>query len=164
MMGCSTIDMPKGTRAGYSSARFMKVKEYPAGVSSNKALNQKVQRAIAAEMEKAGISITAAKADLIVAYMLLKQDNVSTTSIDNYYGYGDDSKEISRKVHKKIEKGGQRESFDRGAIVIDLIDARKNKLVYRSYAVRDVLEDVSAQTRNKRIQEAVQEALADFFK
>ena len=165
LIGCSTISMPKGTSKGYSSARFVRVKESPMrGVSNNKALNQKLKQVIAAEMRRNGIDVAASGGDLVIAFMLMKQNNASTASINHYYGYSDDSEKISEKVHKKIAKDGGRELFERGAIIIDLIDAKSSKLIYRNYAVRDVLGKVSAQERNKRIQSAVTEALADFFK
>jgi len=56
------------------------------------------------------------------------------------------------------------DDFLRGAIVIDVLDARTNKLVFRNYAVRPVTVGVDTATRQARINSAVSQALAPFFK
>ena len=58
----------------------------------------------------------------------------------------------------------QRPDFFRQAgVVVDVIDSRTNKLVYRNFAKGDVVMNVSATTRAARIDAAVGEALAPFF-
>ncbi len=48
-------------------------------------------------------------------------------------------------------------------IVIDVIDARTNKLVYRNHATGDVVRGISESTRAARIDAAVAQAPGPFF-
>ena len=56
------------------------------------------------------------------------------------------------------------DEFEAGAIVIDILDAKDNQLIYRHFAKRDLLEGADTATRNARINEAVAEALEPFFR
>jgi hypothetical protein len=47
--------------------------------------------------------------------------------------------------------------------VIDVIDSRTNKLVYRNYAVGDVVRGATDSVRTSRIDAAVAEAIGPFF-
>jgi len=63
-----------------------------------------------------------------------------------------------------VLKKSRPDAFDDGAIVIDLLDARMNKLVYRNYAKKAVAAGISDAARQARINSTVAEALAPFFK
>ena len=54
--------------------------------------------------------------------------------------------------------------FQRAGIVVDVIDSGSNKLVFRNYSTGDVVRGVSDGTRAARIDAAVAQALAPFFK
>jgi hypothetical protein len=54
--------------------------------------------------------------------------------------------------------------FLRGAIVIDVLAARTNKLVFRNYAVRPITGGGDAAMRQARIDSTVSQALAPLFK
>ncbi|MEI6071511.1 MAG: DUF4136 domain-containing protein [Verrucomicrobiae bacterium] len=104
-------------------------------------------------------------ADLIIAYMLLRQENVSTTGNQDYFGYGRDAIAIMEEAHKRgVLKKSRPDAFDDGAIVIDLLDARTNKLIYRNYAKKAVAVGISDSARQARINSTVAEALTPFFR
>ena len=48
--------------------------------------------------------------------------------------------------------------------MIDVIDARTNKLVYRNYYKSDIAQGTSDAVRSQRINAGVAQALAPFFK
>ena len=166
---CSTIDMPKGSSREYSSARFIRVnpasKLHAAAPSKNKKVNAMIQEAITAQFEHNGLRMTENDADLIIGYLLIRQDNVSTAMVNDHFGYSRDSDKIINRAHELdvIVKGGRTEAFEVGAIVIDLIDAKTNELVYRNYAKRDIVNNISDDAREERITGAVSEALSAFF-
>lgn len=166
LCGCSSIDMPSGTSKGYSSARFIQPKPQPfAAADPSAELNLRIQQSIAKEFEAHGLAVAAGDADLVIAYLVILQDNVMTTRLDDYYGYGQDAADIMDEAHKRgVVQNSRREAFARGAIVIDLVDAKSGRLVYRDYAVRDVWANVSEEDRQARIEEAVRQALAGFFR
>jgi hypothetical protein len=165
LAGCSSVPMPKGNSKGYSSVRFINEKKSALFYESDrsKEVNQQLQQAIAAQFEEKGMDVVEKGGDLIVAYLVIIQDNVSTTSINKHFGYRDSDKMVD-KVHKRGTRGRYPEYVKRGAIVIDLLDAKTYKLVYRDYAVRGVNSSLPEEERRTKINEAVEETLASFFK
>lgn len=165
--GCSSVPMPKGTSKGYSTIRFINPKQAIEVDETERALaaNRMIHEAITAQMEDHGLRVVQQDdVDLVVAYLLIVQDNVSTTSINQYFGSRDDASDIADKAHTKGLSGKQMERFKRGALVIDLIDAKTLKLVYRDYTVRGISSRDPDEVRQKKINEAVAEALQKFFK
>ena len=164
---CSTVDMPKGKSKGYSTFRFVDTSksERPFFVESSTPVNGMVENAITSEFINNGLALAENETDMIIGYLLIIQNNVTTKMIDNYFGYGRSSDDIGQLAHKKgVIKGKNPDNFRAGAIVIDLIDAETNDLVYRHYARRDMIENITDEKRQQRINEAVAEALAPFFR
>jgi hypothetical protein len=56
------------------------------------------------------------------------------------------------------------ESVQKRALVIDLIDAKTYKLVYRNYALSGMLSHLSEQERQEHIDTGVAQTLQQFFK
>ena len=165
-----TIEKAKGTSRGYQSARFVETKRPDRAASAtaledDPAFNAAVKSAIAREFDAHKVPVTGGSADLIIAYMLIRQNSVATTMNNDYFGNGRNPMAILEEAHKRgVIKNTRPDDFLRGAIVIDVLDARTNKLVFRNYAVRPVTAGVDAATRQARINSAVSQALAPFFK
>ncbi len=164
MAGCSSVPMPKGNSKGYSSVRFISEKKSAEFYESDrsKEVNQLLQKAITSEFEKHGMAVDAG-ADLIIAYLIIIQDNVSTVAIDKHFGYRDTT-EMLDMVHERGTGGRNPEYVQKGAVVIDLINAEKNKLIYRNYAVRGTAPGLSGEALQARLAEVAEETLAAFFK
>lgn len=165
-----TVEKARGTSRGYQSARFVETKR-PDRVASATALeddpafNAAVKSAIAREFDAHKVPVTGGSADLIIAYMLIRQNSVATTMNNDYFGNGRNPMAILEEAHTRgVVKNTRPDDFLRGAIVIDVLDARTNKLVFRNHAVRPVVTGVDAATRQARINSAVSEAIAPFFK
>lgn len=165
---CSTgVDMPKGTSKGYHSARIIKRDPQGAAVAegTEKQVHGMIQKSIAKQFTSRGMAYGNGNSDLVVAYMVIYQEPGMTASYDQYFGYGRDSGKISDLAHTRGALENKRPDFFRQAgVVIDVIDSRTNKLVYRSIAKGDVIKGASAGTRAARIDAAVAQALAPFFK
>ena len=143
---CSTIELPKGTSKGYSSVSFVRTDSasIPDFVEGAIGVNTMIQDAITSEFRINGFTIGQDNADLIVAYLLIIQDNVSTTMIDTHFGYGRSAGKIMDEAHKRgVIEAKRPDKFKAGAIVIDLVDAKTNELVYRDYAKRDLIKNIS---------------------
>ncbi|MFT4548981.1 MAG: hypothetical protein ACI8XO_000635 [Verrucomicrobiales bacterium] len=164
---CSSIDKPKGNSKGFQSARFVKTTSTttPQGLEDTPAVNKIVQDAITSEFSKRGMTVGDAGADVIIAYMLIRQDTSATTMNPDHFGYGRDAEAILERAHERgtIENKSP-DAFEAGAIVIDILDARSNELVFRNFAKRSVIEGISEEAREQRIASAVAEAMAPFFK
>ncbi|MDG2123974.1 MAG: DUF4136 domain-containing protein [Verrucomicrobiales bacterium] len=166
--GCNSIDMPSGSSKGYSSARLVN----PAGakyvgeaIEDTPEVADAVRAAIEANFNANGFSFGSSDSQLVVAFMLIRQDLVTTATNSDYFGVGRDADEILEEAHKRGVIDSQRfESFEAGAIVIDVLDAKSNKLIYRDFAKRDIDPSATAGQRKQRINQAVASALAKFFR
>lgn len=158
--------MPKGSSKGYDSARL--VRRAPGTSTTDateKQVHSQIQSAIKSQFSTRGLSYNKPDADLVVGYMVLYQDSAMTTSYDDYFGYGRDAGKILEEAHKRGVIDGKRpDYFERAGLIVDVIDARTNKLVYRNAWVGDLVSGLSSSQRRARVNNAVNEALAPFFK
>jgi hypothetical protein len=171
LVACApTVEKAKGTSRGYQSARFVETSRSdrtasPAALENDPEFNAAVRRAIIREFAANGIPVISGPADLIIAYMLLRQNSVATTMNSDYFGRGRNPMAILDEAHARgVVKNSSPDDFLRGAILIDVLDARTNKLVFRNHAVRPVLAGADSATREARINAAVTQAIAPFFK
>jgi len=163
----STIEQPKGTSKGYSSARLVKTEGRVTtnDIEDSPLVHKMVQKTIAAEFQSNGIAFGASNAELVVAYMLIRQDSAMTTMNKDYFGNGRDPNAIMDAAHKKgVLENKRPDEFEDGAIVIDILDARTNELIYRNFTKGGVAHNISTGHRLSRVSAAVNATLADFFK
>ncbi len=170
LCACQSLEIPKGHSSGYQTARFVEVRKNPfarntTALEDSAEVNQMVKNAIASDFQRHGLSMVQGDADLIIAHMLLRQGNISTTRNQEYFGYGRDADAIMNEAHERgVLKKSRPDTFDDGAVVIDILDAKTNKLVYRGFAKGAVMPGISAGARQARINSAVTQALKEFFK
>jgi hypothetical protein len=168
LVSCSTsVDMPKGTSKGYHSARLtVRDPNAPAITdATEKQVHGMIQKSIAGQFTSKGMAYGGGNADLVIAYMVIYQEPGMTARYDQFFGYGRDADQIADVAHTRGALENQRPDYFRQAgVVIDVIDARTNKLVYRNFAKGDVIKGASAGTRAARIDAAVAQTLAPFFK
>jgi hypothetical protein len=141
---------------------FVQGKPAPPEYAEKRELIHKlIQNAITANLDRKGLTRVASSGNVIVAYLIILGNNVSTTDVNDYFGYGRDSDALLDKAHEKgaIDSKNPNQ-FTAGTLVIDIIDAKTYKLLYRNYAVRNVLRNAPDDVRAERIQSAVDQALA----
>ena len=167
VISCSTqVDMPKGTSKGYTSARL--VQRNPNLTASTTAtqtkVHQMIQKSLASQFTSHGLAYGKGNADLTVAYLVIYQEPGMTARYEDYFGYGRSAEDIADLAHTRGVIDSKRpDYFKRAGIVVDVIDARTNKLVYRNFAAGDVVTGASDSTRAARINSAVGQALSPFF-
>jgi hypothetical protein len=124
-------------------------------------IHKLIQNAITANLAAKDLTRVAGSRNVIVAYLIILGNNVTTTDINDYFGYGRDSEGLLDKAHEKgaIDSKNPNQ-FTAGTLVIDIIDAKTYKLLYRNYAVRSVLRNAPDDVRAERVQAAVDQALA----
>ncbi|RKX35696.1 MAG: hypothetical protein DRP71_02830 [Verrucomicrobia bacterium] len=169
LVSCSSVEMPKGTSKGYSSVRFVKEGSEPlpqfAQIDSD--VNGMIQNAIRTRFQDSGLVFHSVdtETDLVVTYLLIMQNNIGTTAIEDYFGYGREVESIISAAHEKwVVKGNQEDRFEAGTLVVDVLETSTGKLVYRGYAHGDIKRDVTDEERAERIGGAVEEALQPFFR
>jgi hypothetical protein len=161
-----SIDHPQGTSKGYTSARL--IQRDPTATTTNpneRQIHSMIQSSLSKEFASNGLRYGSPGADLTVAYLVLYQEPGITASFPEYFGYGRNEADISDFAHIKGVLENQRpDHFRQAGIVVDVIDSRTNKLVFRGFAKGDVVRSPSATSRRARIDTAIAEALTPFFK
>lgn len=164
---CGThVDMPSGTSKGYSSARLVGANPNSTiSDSTERQVHGMIQNSLKSQFQANGLQWGSGGADLVVGYMVIYQEPGMTATYDDYFGYGRDSMEISERAHEVgVTESKRPDYFRSAAVIVDVVDARTNKLIYRNYAKGDVVKGVSDSTRASKINAAVAQALQDFFK
>jgi hypothetical protein len=165
---CSSgVDMPKGSSRGYQSARFVQRSSnaQPVTDAKEKKIHGMIQNSLASQFKANGLRFNDPSAELVVGYLVVYQDNAMTTYFDEYFGYGRDAEHISDVAHERgVIKGTRPDAFERAGLIVDVIDARTNKLVYRNISIGDIVRGGSDSARAGRINASVNTAIAPFFK
>ena len=104
-----------------------------------------------------------AESDFQVGYHAAVQGRMEVSNIDSYYGYGIPQSSPWMYYHAGSE---QQQSaaryYNEGMIIIDIVDARLNRLVWRGTAQAEVKDDVEPAQQQVNIREAVRKIMADF--
>lgn len=167
LVSCTNnVDMPQGTRKHYQSARLIqRDPNLPApSTAVETQVHGMIQKSIANQFTSRGMSYGGGGSDLVVAYLVIYQEPGMTADYRDYFGYGRNVDEIAAVAHNRGALGSRPDFFRQAGIVIDVIDSRTNKLVYRGFSKNDVVKGASAGTRSGRIDAAVAEALERFFR
>jgi len=152
--GCSTISVdtdhdPDGDFANYRTFDWiprsaMKVQD----PEFNQLTDQRIRRAITAQLRAKGIEKADGETDLIVSYhgATRERAEVYTTGWSGYHGYG----YWPGYGHSTVET----RYYTEGTLMVDLIDAKRKQMVWRGKAT-GVVGDYESQ--EARISEAVEE-------
>jgi hypothetical protein len=123
------------------------------------AAHQVIHEAITRNLTSKGLTRTESGGDITVAYLVVVGNNVSTETINTYFGYGRDASELREKAQDAYTGSKKPDYFEAGTLLVDLIDTKTSKLLERNHATRPVLRNPTAATRAENIQEAVDAAL-----
>lgn len=163
LAGCSSTPVHVNTGALHATTfSFVTGRPMPPDYAEKRAqIHRLIQGAITTNLTVKGLSRAPAGGDVFVAYLVILGDNVSTTDVNDYFGYGRDADALLDKAHEKFAIENKNPNrFVAGTLVVDIIDAKTYKLLYRNYAVRQVLRNAPDDVRAERIQAAVDQALA----
>ena len=131
----------------------------PPATDKRSAANQQIQEAIIKNLAAKGLTRTDGAGDVIVAYMIIVGNNVSTEAITTYFGTGRDASALHDMAHEAYTSSPNPNRFEAGTLLIDVIDGKTYELLYREFAVRPIMWQATAEERAGRIQEAVDTAL-----
>jgi lipopolysaccharide biosynthesis glycosyltransferase len=121
-----------------------------------------VQQAIINNLAAKGISNAPSGGDITVAYLVIVGNNISTTSLNEYFGYTDDAVAMVEEVHKKqTASQGNRGYFEAGTLVIDFLSPSTSKVLQRRSIEAPVLRNLPTEQRTERVQSIVNQALSD---
>jgi hypothetical protein len=132
----------------------------PEFAAKEKQVHELVQNAITESLARRHITRVDQGGDIIVAYLIITGDNVSTASINDYFGYGRDAQELLNVAHDKYTGSKVPYHFEAGTLLIDIIDGKTFKVLKRGYASRNLQKDVAPEARAQRMNDVVEEILA----
>jgi len=141
---------------------YVRTKNDPNDIADDRAaIHARIQRAIDRSLGSHGLAKVDRGGELTVAYLVIVGNNVTTTSLNQFFGYGRSSIELVDEVHRNnTTNGGSANYFEEGTLVIDLIDTGTSKVLKRVTVRRPILEHATDAQRDAHVQEAVDEALA----
>jgi len=135
------------------------VKQPPAYADNREAVHAMIQAAIKKNLAAHGVKRVPSGGDVTVAYLVILGDNVSTRSINDYFGYSDDAWPLHEKAHAAYTGTGKPDSFEAGTLLIDIIDNKTLKVRARNYVTRSLLRNLPENERAARIQDVVDAVL-----
>jgi hypothetical protein len=94
--------------------------------------------------------------DFLIGYHAALDGKLDVTTTNEYYGYGYGDWYNSWR-HETVVR-----EYTEGTLILDIVDARSNSLVWRGQAQAEVISSASPETRQKRIDEAVRRILERF--
>jgi len=162
LTGCSSTPTTVNTGAIHARTfNFVDRKTKPTpnfAVDNTEAVHTMIQNAITKNLAGRGVTRVPAGGDVTVAYLIIKGDNVSTTSISDYFGYrGDDYANLQDIAHDRYMAHKDPNHFEAGTLLVDIIDGKSFKLLKRGYATRNL----ASGPRATLVREAVDEILRD---
>jgi len=167
LAGCSSLQVSTdhdptavASMAGYGSYDWMPHPEGDDPLLHNRLLATRVENAVDAELgAKEFRRIDQGTPDFKVGWHASLEGKVDVSTVNNYYGYGHQSWGASGG-------GAHADTFVReykqGTLILDVVDARSNKLVWRGTAQAEVSMSDSTEKRESRIRKAVQKLFKGF--
>ncbi len=164
LAGCSST--PTNVNTGTIHARTFNFvhrssKPAPGFADNTEAAHAMIQKAITNNLAARGVARVDAGGDVTVAYLIITGDNVSTTAIRDYFGYGEDLGALHDKAQDAYTGTKNPDHFEAGTLLIDIVDGKSFKLLKRGYTTRPLMRGLAASARAARIQGAVDEILRD---
>ena len=160
--GCSTAPVRVNTGAVHATTfSFVTGRPMPPDYAEQRApLQRLVQNAIITNLTAKGLSRAPAGGDVFVACLLIRSNNVSTAAVNEYFGYSR-SADTPRTPGPRSPAGPNHPSgcFAPDTLLVDIIDAKTYKLLYRNYTVRPDLGELAEDANAGPIQAAVDQTL-----
>ncbi len=165
LAGCSSVKthVDKGTVTARTFS-FLDTgsRQVPSYADERQQAHALVQQALIKSLAGKGVSYVPQGGEISVAYLIVVGNNVATTSLNDYFGYTDDSEAIVQKVHsQQTGSDDNRGYFEAGTLVIDILDPSTSKLLHRRSIHAEVLRNLPYETRTARVQSLVDQALKD---
>jgi hypothetical protein len=133
----------------------------PAFADKREQVHIMIQDAISRNLEAKGLRKVASGGDVIVPYLVVVGNDASTAAVDTYFGSRRDAEALHDKAFDAYTGSKNPNYFEAGTLLIDIIDGKTFELRKRSYVVRPLLRDATAEVRAGNIQEAVDAILKD---
>jgi len=164
LAGCSSTPIRVDTGAVHAKSFSFVNGGVPAKAEfadNRKQAHALIQQALTDYLTDKGLTKVTTGGEVTVAYLVILGNNVSTESVNTYFGHGRDAWELQDKAHKAYTGNKTPNYFEAGTLLVDILDSKTGKLLQRHYATRPVLRNASDSAREANIREAVFEVMKD---
>ncbi len=124
----------------------------------NPLLHERLRQAIQQTLAAAGFEqVDGGSADFRVGYHLSLQQRLDVSTLNSHYGYGPGANRWGYGPPETVVR-----EYEEGTLVIDVVDARSDRLVWRGSAYGRMRESATPEQRQQRAQEVVATILERF--
>lgn len=129
------------------------------GRDANQLIEGRVMSAVDAQMAGKGYTKVARDPDFLLGWHVAADDKVDVQTFNNYYGYGYNYWGYGGPLYNQETYVRQ---YTEGSLLLDVVDASSNQLVWRGAAHGEVDLDASPEERQAKINDAVSMILDRF--
>lgn len=148
-------------QAGFSDLRTYSWMEEPAqpGAAARSVrptsdlVKRRIERAVDAELARKGYQRTSTNPDFKVGMLTIVDEKVDVDYINRYYGY--------RRTTFVVQEAVVSE-YLQGTLVLDIVDAKKNELIWRGSASGALPDNPTPERVEKTVNEAVAQIMERF--
>lgn len=123
----------------------------------NPLLHQRVREAIERTLIARGYQKSSGRADFGIGYHLSLSQRYDVSSLQSHYGYGPGWNRVGYGPADTVVR-----EYEEGTLVIDVVDGKADRLVWRGQASGRVRESQTPEQRRQRIDQAVESVLSRF--
>lgn len=153
---------PQADFSGYRSWYWLPPRETGDPRIDNDLVAARIRRAIERTLSARGyVKTSTGEGDFGVGYHGFIQAKTDVRTIDRYYGYGR-GWGMYGPGYGGIATETYVDQYDEGTLIIDIVDTRSHKLVWRGSTRGRVSDDTTPEERDERAQAAVDAILAEF--
>ena len=165
LMGCSsgisvTSDYDPGAvgvMEQYETYAWMAPQQGDDPRVQNELLERRITEVANEILEQKGFrEISGAAPDFLIGYHAAIQGGMDATTVNTYYGYGWGG------WYGGVYGNTYVRYYEKGALIIDIVDASRRELVYRGTAEAEVDRTMSQETRDARLRSAIDKILRKF--
>lgn len=117
-------------------------------------LDRRIRRTVDARLERMGYDKRAARPDFLVTYHAILTATDDARLAPSELGYGHWAMASETDVYDR--------SYDRGSLVLDIVDPATMKLLWRGVAEAEIGQDDTPYQQEERLRQAVHRLLAGF--
>jgi hypothetical protein len=162
---CSTIQVRRDYDRSFDFSGFHTWSWLPLPVPEkidprvhNDLVDRRVRSAVERVLAAKGFrKVEQGQGDFGVGYLAAIEGKVDVQTINSFYGYGPGWGGGMGPPTETIVR-----EYDQGTLVLDVVDTRTKRLVWRGSAQAEVSENRSPEARDERLNEAVTRMLAGF--
>ena len=127
--------------------------------ANNDLVATRVVNAVDEALAASGYRKAQQDADFLVGWHLSLEGKIDVTTVNRYYGYGYGRWRGGAVV---VGQTTSVREYDEGTLIIDIVDAASNELVWRGTAQGEIKANATGEQRSERVRSVVQQILEDF--